>query len=56
MFNEMISMTLMCRRIEELPLTELKDLDFVKGTILIRGDVTKTKNSRHVVLSLEASK
>ena len=41
-------------RIEELLLTELKEVDLEKGTIFLRGDVTKTKNSRHVVLSLEA--
>ncbi len=48
--------TLLCTgcRIEELLLTELRDVDLDRGVICIRGDITKTKNSRHVVLSLEA--
>ncbi len=43
-------------RIEELLLTELKDVDLEKGTIFIRGDITKTKNSRTVIISLESIK
>jgi integrase len=50
--------TLLCTgcRIEELLLTEVRDVDLEKGTIHIRGDVTKTKVSRYVILSFESMK
>ncbi|MGA2918121.1 tyrosine-type recombinase/integrase [Methanoregula sp.] len=41
-------------RIEELLFTELQDIDLDRGVMRIPWDITKTKNSRCVVLSLEA--